>query len=227
MNHSRVNGSAVVRVDVYADVLCPWSYIGKRRLATALTGLAARERVEVRWRSVELDPRLGRVPGRTAAEEMADPAWWGDRAASRIAHIQALGAAEGLDLNLHLARPVNSFDAHRLIQFAADRGRADAMAEHLLFAYHTDGADIADPRVLRHLGERAGLPAAEVAALVAGDAYATHVRADERQAAEQGATSVPSLVIDGGRPISGVQSPDVLNRLLTDAMNHARPTPGR
>jgi predicted DsbA family dithiol-disulfide isomerase len=216
-----------VRVDVYADVLCPWSFVGKRRLDTALTGLAARERVDVRWRSVELDPHLGRVPGRTAAEEMADPAWWGDQAASRIAYIQALGAAEGLALNLHLARPVNSFDAHRLLQFAADRGRADAMAEHLMFAYHTDGADIADPRVLRHLGVRAGLPDTEVAALVAGDAYATQVRADEHHAADQGATSVPSLVIDGGRPISGIQPPHVLHRLLTDAMNHARPTPDR
>jgi predicted DsbA family dithiol-disulfide isomerase len=227
VNHSRVNGVEVVRVDVYADVLCPWSFVGKRRLGTALSGLAARERVDVRWRSVELDPGLGRVPGRTAAEEMADPAWWGDQAAARIAHIQALGAAEGLALNLHLARPVNSFDAHRLLQFAADRGRADEMAEHLLFAYHTDGADIADPRVLRHLGVRAGLPATEVAALVAGDAYATHVRADERHAAEQGATSVPSLVIDGGRPISGIQPSDVLHRLLADAVNHARPAPDR
>jgi predicted DsbA family dithiol-disulfide isomerase len=209
-----------VQVAVYVDVLCPWSFVGKRRLDAALTGLAAGERVDVRWRSVELDPRLGRVPGRTAAEEMADPAWWGDRAAARIAHIQALGAAEGLALNLHLARPVNSFDAHRLLQFAADRGRADAMVEHLLFAYHTDGADIADPRVLRDLGVRAGLPAAEVAALVAGDAYAAQVRADEHHAAERGATSIPSLVVDGGRPISGIQPPGVLHRLLTDALNH-------
>ncbi|MGI5127790.1 DsbA family oxidoreductase [Pseudonocardia sp. CA-107938] len=215
MNHSRVNGS--VWVEIYADVLCPWSFIGKRRLDTALSGLAARARVAVRWRSVELDPHLGRVPGRTAAEEMADPAWWGDQAASRIAHIQALGAAEGLTLNLHLARPVNSFDAHRLLQFAADHGRADAMAEHLLLAYHTDGADIADPHVLRHLGVQVGLPATEVAALVAGDAYAAHVRADERRAAEQGATSVPSLVVDGRGPISGIQPPHVLHRLLTDA----------
>ncbi len=200
------------RVDVYADVLCPWSFIGKRRLDTVRAGM----RVDVRWRSVELDPRLGRVPGRTAAQEMADPAWWGDAAAARIADLRALGAAEGLALNLHLARPVNSFDAHRLLQFAAERGRADVMVEHLLVAYHTDGADIADPRVLQRLGERAGLPAAEVMTVLAGNAYATRVRADERDAADRGATSVPSLVIDGGSPISGVQPPEVLRRLFAD-----------
>ncbi|MGP4024180.1 DsbA family protein [Actinomadura sp. 3N407] len=87
-------------------MLCPWCYIGKRRLTAALEGLADRAGVEIVWRGYELAPEEGRVPGPTPAEAMAG--WSGDQAADRIARIRALGAAEGLELNLHLARPVNT-----------------------------------------------------------------------------------------------------------------------
>jgi predicted DsbA family dithiol-disulfide isomerase len=108
-----------MKVEVFADVLCPWCFIGKRRLATALAQVADRDQVEVVWRSYELAPEQGRVPGPTAAETMAQ--WWGERTPARIAHIQAVGSADGLELNLHAARPVSTFDAHRVIHLAAER----------------------------------------------------------------------------------------------------------
>lgn len=100
-------------------------------------------RVQVVWRSFELAPDAGTVPGRPAAEAMAN--WWGDQAPARVARIRALGVAEGLALDVHLARPVSTFDAHRLCHLAADRGRADQMMELLLRAHHTDGLKVADP----------------------------------------------------------------------------------
>ncbi|MFI7704017.1 DsbA family protein [Nonomuraea sp. NPDC049480] len=119
-----------MKVEIYADVLCPWCYIGKRRMSAALEQVTDRENVQIVWRGFELAPEEGRVPGPTAAEAMAG--WWGDQAPARIALIQALGAAEGLELNLHLARPVSTFDAHRLCHLAAARGRADQVMERLL-----------------------------------------------------------------------------------------------
>ncbi|RLK22295.1 putative DsbA family dithiol-disulfide isomerase [Micromonospora sp. M71_S20] len=202
-----------MKIEMYADVLCPWCYIGKRRLATALTGAPDRHRTQVVWRSYELAPHEGRTPGRTAAEAMAD--WWADAAPARIARIRTLGAAEGLELNLHLARPVNTFDAHRLGHLAADRGLADEMMERLLRGYHTEGLDIAAPDTLERLGVEAGLDVTDVRTLLARDAYADRVRADERRAVECGVTGVPSLVIDGRPPISGVQAPERLRRLLS------------
>jgi predicted DsbA family dithiol-disulfide isomerase len=204
-----------VKVEVYADVLCPWCYIGKRRLAAALREGPALEGLEIVWRSFELAPDAGRLPGPTAAEAMAG--WWGEQASARIARIQAVGAAEGLELNLHLSRPVNTFDAHRLCHLAADRGRTEEMGERLLRAYHTEGVDIADPQVLTRLGGEAGLDTDEVRAVLDGDDYAGEVRADRRSAIEQGVTSVPSLVIDGALPVSGVQSPAELRQLLEGA----------
>ncbi|MBE1561970.1 putative DsbA family dithiol-disulfide isomerase [Nonomuraea africana] len=181
-------------------------------MATALDHIADRDSVEIVWRSYELAPEEGRVPGPTAAGAMAG--WWGDQASARVARIQALGAAEGLELNLHLARPVNTFDAHRLCHLAAGRGRADQMMERLLHAYHTEGLNVADPQVLQRLGTEAGLDAAQVRAVLAGDDYAEEVRADRRRAAEHGVTGVPSLVIDGRPPVSGVQPAAELRRLL-------------
>ncbi|MEU7901156.1 DsbA family oxidoreductase [Nonomuraea sp. NPDC049152] len=206
--------------EVYVDVLCPWCYIGKRRLTTAMEG---RNDVSIVWRSFELDPDGSPVPGPTAAQVIAgyqsDPA----RAAARVAHIQALGAAEGLELNLHLARPVNSFDAHRLIQLAATCGRADAMLERLLHGYHTEGRNIADPDVLQVLGVEAGLDPAGVGDLLSGDAFSGEVRADERRAIQRGIRGVPALVIDGVPPFSAVQDPAALASLLAQPDGSARP----
>lgn len=208
-----------MRVEIYGDVLCPWCYIGKRRVAAALKQLADRDAVEVVWRSYELGQR-NRVPGPTAAEELAG--MWGDRADARLAHIQALGAAEGLALNLHLARPVTTFDAHRLSHLAAARGLAETMLERLLRAYHTEGLNIADRSTLEGLGVEVGLGGSEVAEVLAGDAYAAEVRRDEQRARERGVTSVPAVVIDGRSPVSGVQPPAELRRLLEEALAEAR-----
>ncbi|MEJ3749522.1 DsbA family oxidoreductase [Actinomycetes bacterium KLBMP 9797] len=210
-----------MKVEIYADVLCPWCYIGKRRLAAALAKLADRERVQIVWRSFELAPREGNIPGPTAAEAMTD--WWGDQAPARVERIRALGAAEGLELNLHMARPVNTFDAHRLCHLAADHGRADDMMERLLYAYHTEGLNVAEPQTLERLGIETGLGVADVRTLLSGDAYAERVRTDERRATEQGVTGVPSLVIDGQPPISGVQTPDELHRLLSHRLSTPAP----
>lgn len=204
-----------MQVEIYVDVLCPWCYIGKRRVAAALSQIDRRDQVQIIWRSLELAPESGREPGQSAAEAMRE--WWGDQAEARVAHIQALGAAEGLELNLHLARPVNTFDAHRLCHLAADRGLADEVMERLLRGYHTEGLDVADPVVLERLAVEAGLEADEVRALLAGDAYAERVRADERRAAELGVAGVPSMVIDGGAPVSAVQPPAALRLLLENA----------
>jgi predicted DsbA family dithiol-disulfide isomerase len=209
-----------MKVEIFADVLCPWCFIGKRRLAAALAQVTDRDKVEVVWRSYELAPDEGQVPGPTAAEAMGQ--WWGERAPARITHIQAVGSADGLELNLHIARPVNTFNAHRLIHLAAEHGLADEMMERLLHGYHTEGLNVADPQILARLGAEAGLDATEVRALLAGNAHANSVRADERRAAELGVTSVPSVVIDDRTVISGVQPPAELHRLIEHALAASR-----
>ncbi|MCX4399661.1 DsbA family protein (plasmid) [Streptomyces sp. NBC_00053] len=94
-----------MRVEVFGDVLCPWFYIGKRRIEAAASQVTAAGRVQIVWRSYELDPGAGRILGPTPAEAMST--WWGVKAPERIAQIQTEGRLEGLELNLHAARPVS------------------------------------------------------------------------------------------------------------------------
>lgn len=204
-----------MNVELYVDVLCPWCYIGKRRVEAALAELPDERRVEVSWRSYELGQE-GTTPGPTAADELV--AMWGDQAAARLARIVRLGAAEGLELNLHLARPVSTFDAHRLIQLGADRDLAGPVLERLLYAYHTEGRNIADARVLERLGGEAGLDAGAVRELLAGDGYAAAVRDDEQRAVDKGVRGVPALVIDGRPPVSAIQAPAELRRRLEEEL---------
>lgn len=200
-------------VEVHADVLCPWCYIGHRRLRRAISG-AAEGHLSVTWRAYELGPQLGRVPSETAAEQMSAGSWWGETAAARIARIRELGAAEGIELNLHLARPVSSFDAHRLVKLAALSGRADQVIEALFHGYHSEGLNIADHSVLEKIGTRAGLDSDDIGSMLAGDGLAAEVRSDERLGQSRGVSSVPSLVIGNRPPVGGVVSVAELRELV-------------
>lgn len=212
-----------MRVEVWADVLCPWCSIAERRLTAAARLVDDPSAVDIVWRSYELGPDLARVPGMTAAEEMRDGGWWGEEADARIEHIRRLGAAEGVDLNLDAARPVNTFDAHRVVHLGAEHDRATQVMRGLLRAYHTDGRNVADPDVLRDVGRAAGLPDDELRAVLDGDAHAAAVRDDERRAVELGVQGVPTIVVAGRPPVSGVQSVDDLRDLLDDAAAGIRP----
>lgn len=188
-------------IEIHADVICPWSYIAKRRIEAALAE-AAQIQAVVLWRSFELAPGASREPRESAAQMIRN--WRGDGAAARIAEITARGAAEGLRLDLENARPVSSFDAHRMIHLTAPSGKADAMMERLLRAYHSEGLNIGDHAVLSGLAGDVGLDKGTVARLLASETHAEAVRDDERLAAQRGIKDVPMMVIAGGRPTSAV-----------------------
>ncbi|MFF4604059.1 DsbA family oxidoreductase [Streptomyces sp. NPDC001339] len=210
-----------MKIEIYSDVLCPWCYIGQRRLAAALDGFEHRDELEIVWRSFELAPGQGSEPGPTAAEAMAE---WTDPAAlpGRIEMITSLGREEGLEINLHKSRPVGTFDAHRLTHFAAERGRLEEVMERLFHAYHTEARNIADRTVLVRLAGAAGLDEDEVRTVLEGDRYGDAVRADESRAREFNVTSVPSLVIDGRPPVSGVQDPEKLLTFIRRSWDRAQ-----
>lgn len=203
-----------VRIEMHADVLCPWSYIAKRRLEAAQAELGTL-RVGTIWRSFELSPEAGSEPAESAAQVIRN--WRGDAAEARIRQIVGLGEAEGLRLDLERARPVSSFDAHGLVQLGGASGQADAMMERLLYAYHSEGANIADHGVLARLGTEAGLEAETVIQVLDGEAYGDAVRADRRIAEARGISGVPVMVVAGSPPMSAVQPVADLVKLLRRA----------
>ena len=207
-----------MRVDIWSDVVCPWCYVGKRRFEAALAAFPHGDDVQVHWRSFELDPRAPRLREGNHIEHLATkyriPR---DQAEAMDAQITEAAGGVGIDLRLDRARGGNTFDAHRLLHLAADHNLADRVKERLLKGYFTDGEPIGDPATLARLAADAGLPAAEVDDVLAGDRYADAVRTDEATARAYGATAVPFFVIDETYGIAGAQPPEVFANVLERA----------
>lgn len=213
-----VGWERVMRVEVWSDVMCPWCYIGKRRLEWALTRFERREETEVIWRSFELRPQHPGPPRETLGEIMQRRKEIGPEGVTKLFWwIQKLGAAEGLELNLATARPVRSFDAHRLIHLAAGSGLADEMKERLLQAYLIDNEDVADHDVLVAAARDVGLHADEARTALAGGAFSDAVRIDEARAAELDVAAIPTFIVDGEERVSGAATGEELLALLRRA----------
>jgi len=217
-----------LRIDIWSDIACPWCYVGKRRLEAALEHLPAAERAQVHitWHAFELDPSAPRERGRDVsyAERLAKK--YGSplaTAQARIASMVQTAKADGLDFDFERIRPGNTFDAHRLLHLAHERGVQDVVKERFLLGYLSQGEAIGDPAVLERLAIEAGLPAEEVRAVLDTDRYAAEVRADEAEARELGIQGVPFFVFDERLAVSGAQPSAVLLSALKQAFA-ARPS---
>jgi predicted DsbA family dithiol-disulfide isomerase len=210
----------MLTVDVWSDLACPWCYVGKRRLEAALGRFAHAGAVAVRWHSFELDPSAppSREPGVSHAQRLAQK--YGmtvTQAEARIHQLTEVARADGLTLRFDRVRSGNTFDAHRTLHLAAKRGVQGAAKERLLAAYFSEGELLSDREALARLGGEAGLEHAEVRAMLATDAYAADVRADEERARVLGIQGVPFFVLGERYALSGAQPADVVLRALDQA----------
>lgn len=214
-------------VEVWSDVVCPWCYIGKRRLEAAVRQTG--DDVQVVWRSFQLDPTSPRPGEPGHGEDVATylgTKYGGGREAGlqMNARVSEVAAGDGLEFHLEKAVRGSTADAHRLIHLAASldadgrRGLQDTVKERFLRAYFTDGADVSDPVVLRAVAVEAGLPAQQVDDVLASAAFARDVAADQAQAQAYGASGVPFTVVDGKYGVSGAQPVEV----FVEALRRAR-----
>jgi predicted DsbA family dithiol-disulfide isomerase len=207
-----------MRIDIWSDVVCPWCYLGKRRFERALETFEDRASVEVVHRSFQLDPT--RPKGQTQNRRemlMAKYHLTPAQVESMDARMEQTAAAEGLEYHLGDGVTGNTFDAHRLLHLAAERGRQDATLERFYRAYFTEGRSVFDDESLTALAVESGLDAAEVTGVLAGDDYAAAVVADSREAHALGANGVPFFVFDTRFGVSGAQSIEVFTQVLARA----------
>ena len=211
-------------VDVISDVVCPWCYIGKRRLEVArrLTGGGAARDVVVRWHPFELNPDLPHagIDRRAYLEaKFGGP----ERASTIYERVRAAGSSVGIPFAFErIARQPNTRDAHRLVAWAQDRGDAGPLVERLFTAYFLDGRNPGDRDVLAAIAGEAGLDAAAARAMLDSDEGKDAVLASERRAHEIGIGGVPFFIFNGRIAVSGAQEPQV----LADAIAEAIRTPG-
>ncbi|MDF1503579.1 DsbA family oxidoreductase [Roseisolibacter sp. H3M3-2] len=206
-------------IDVWADVACPWCWIGERRLRGALARLAARRpevAVEARWRPYQLQPQLPREGADWAT--FVQTKFGGEaRAAGMFDHVARAGEGEGLRFRFdRVAVAPNTADAHRLILRAGERA-LDA-ADALFQAYFAEGRNVSDRGQLADLAVHWGLPREEALAFLDSDEGELEVQGAMREARRLGIQGVPFVVLDGRLAISGAQPAELFDRALEAAL---------
>jgi predicted DsbA family dithiol-disulfide isomerase len=206
-----------LRIDIWSDIACPWCYVGKRRLEAALARFPERGSVEVVWRAFELDPSAPRLLDKTVsyAERLARKYGTSTaQAQGMIDRMTNIAREDGLDFHFERIRPGHTFDAHRILHFAAERGKQDAVKERFLRGYLSEGEPIGEPETLVRLAAEAGLDEEQVRGTLMSNAHAREVRADENEAHENGISGVPFFLLGGRYAVSGAQPVDLLLRAL-------------
>jgi len=216
-----------VRIEIWSDVVCPWCFVGKRRLERALDEFEHADEVEVVYRSFELDPTAPKHGHELTTVTLARK-YGRDEDEMRDMQQQLIdtAAADGLELRLFDNVHTNTVDAHRLLHLALDTGGPALqreLKEALLTAYFTRAEDVGDHEVLTRAAVAAGLDADRVAAVLASEEYGDKVAADVAQARAFGATGVPFFVIDRKYAISGAQPSELFGKALAQAWAESHP----
>jgi predicted DsbA family dithiol-disulfide isomerase len=208
-------------IQIWSDIACPWCYVGKRRLESALAEFPHRESVRITWRAFELDPSAPRVrPADVGyAERLAKK--YGTSTTQAQGMLQKMtdtGALDGIEFRFDRAQSGNTFDAHRLLHFAHEHdpegSLQDRLKERFLHAYMTEGEAIGEPDVLVRLATEVGIEEKEASRIVTTDAFATNVRSDEAEARELGISGVPFFAFGGRYGVSGAQPKAALLEVL-------------
>lgn len=207
-----------MQIDVWSDFVCPFCYIGKRRLEKALADFPQREQVTVTFRSFELDPQAPNDPAEPVLAVLARKYGISPDEARRMTDsVAQQGAAEGLVFRFEQAVSANTFDAHRLFKYAAAQGLGDAMAEKLFHAHFSAAEHIGRRETLFRLAAEIGLEREDVAnVLEDAGAFADEVRSDERRAQQFGVRGVPFFLFNGKYVLSGAQPVEVFREALAE-----------
>jgi predicted DsbA family dithiol-disulfide isomerase len=197
----------MIQIDLFSDVVCPWCFIGKRRLEKAI---AARpdKAVAIQWRAFQLNPDMPRdgMPRQHYIEaKFGGP----ERARQIYANIAETGRTVGLDFAFErIQRTPNTVRAHRLIHWATGQGKADPLVENLFRAYFFDGRDIGHPEVLVKIANDTGLDDRAAAEFLASEQGHAEVAAESRYAYENGITGVPCFIFNRRFAVAGAQEPE-------------------
>ena len=200
-------------IDVVSDVVCPWCYIGKRKLEAALVELTRAEpglSVQLRWHPFQLNPDLPPA-GIPRADYLAAKFGGKARAAEIYARVRGVGEEVGIAFDFdRIARQPNTLDAHRLIAWAQQRGDAGPLVERLFHAYFIEGRFVGDHDELVSVAAVTGLPESGARGMLDSDGLRAEVEAESREAQEAGITGVPFFIFNGRTAVSGAHDPPML-----------------
>jgi predicted DsbA family dithiol-disulfide isomerase len=209
-----------VVIDVVSDVVCPWCYIGKHRLEAALA-LRRDVETEVHWRPYFLDPRVPRE-GMARVDYLSRKFGSDERIRPAHERLSRLGREEGIEFHFEkIARQPNTLDAHRLIGWAEEAGRAAPVVEKIFSLFFSEGADLTQIEMLLLAAQAGGLDLERVRSDLAGERDVAEIESSATSAAERGISGVPFFIFNNRFAVAGAQTPDMLAEAMDKTLSEA------
>ncbi|WPR72370.1 DsbA family oxidoreductase [Flavobacterium sp. NG2] len=204
-----------LKIQIWSDIMCPYCYIGKRRIEGALAQFGHQEAVDIEWKSFQLDANFvasadDNIYDHLAEKYRKDREW----AKEMVDNMTQNAKNSGLDFNFDKAILANSYNAHRLLHLAKKHGLGDALKELLFKAYLTDGKNVDDLATLSALGQEVGMNKELVEGVLNSDAYGDAVKQDMMMAQQIGIQGVPFFVFDDKYAVSGAQHVETFVKTL-------------
>ena len=207
-----------MKIEIWSDIMCPFCYIGKRRLESALENFEYKNNVEIVWKSFLLNPDMKTDLSKSTAEYLAETKGWSIEQTHQITNqVTEMASGEGLVYNMDKTIVANAKNAHRLLQLSKTLGKGDEMKERLLKAYFTEGKNIDDFATLVSLAEEVGLEKERVETCLNSKEFAENVEQDILESRQIGVRGVPFFVLDRKFGISGAQPFEVFEDTLNKA----------
>lgn len=216
-----------MKIEIWSDVVCPFCYVGKRKIEKALDKFPYKGKVEIEWKSFQLNPDQKTNPNISTLEHLAQSKGWSmDQTREITSNVVNMAAAQGLEFDFEKAVVANTKNAHRLIHLAKESGKGGEMKERLLSAYFSEGKNVDDAATLISLGKEVGLAEEKIKAMLESDLFEKAVDQDIYESRQIGVKGVPFFVLDRKFGISGAQADAVFDQTLEKAwVEYAKENP--
>ena len=213
-----------MKVEIWSDIVCPFCYIGKRKFETALADFAGKDKVEIEWKSFQLDPEMDNKEGLNVHEYLGKRKGGTPADGKRMNDGMTAAAAEvGLQYDFDNGIINNTMNAHRLLHWAKAAGLQNELKERIFKAYYTEGIDTADITELVRLAKETGLDPVQARKVLEENLYVKEVLQDQQEAAELGVQGVPFYVFNRKYAVSGAQPSEVFTQVLNKAFEEEKP----
>ena len=213
-----------MKVEIWSDIVCPFCYIGKRKFETALADFAGKDKVEIEWKSFQLDPEMDNKEGLNVHEYLGKRKGGTPADGKRMNDSMTAAAAEvGLQYDFDNGIINNTMNAHRLLHWAKEAGLQNELKERIFKAYYTEGIDTADIAELVRLAMETGLDPVQARKVLEENLYVNEVLQDQQEAAQLGVQGVPFYVFNRKYAVSGAQPSEVFAQVLNKTLQEEQP----
>jgi predicted DsbA family dithiol-disulfide isomerase len=213
-----------IKIEIWSDVVCPFCFLGKKKMEQAIAKLNAEDKVEIIWRSFQLDPDFQKKVSLPSIQYLSERKGYPvDQIKGMCTQLSAQGKSYAIDFQLEKALTFNTLDVHRLIHWAQPLGLSNELKEALMIAYFSEGLDLSKEANLYPIIKKVGLNLEDAKAVLQSDAYSKNVAEDIQRAQKIGVRGVPFFLINEKEAISGAQSDQIFENMIAAALKNLKP----